>query len=78
MKNCRSGWLRQPDGSLILFDAAYEAFIEDPTLPHSIFELPGARTCAVEICSLSKTAVLPARGSAIRSFPRIWNAAACG
>ena len=43
-------------GSLILFDAAYEAFIEDPTLPHSIFELPGARTCAVEICSLSKTA----------------------
>lgn len=43
-------------GSLILFDAAYEAFIEDPTLPHSIFELPGAHTCAVEICSLSKTA----------------------
>ncbi len=43
-------------GSLILFDAAYEAFIEDPTLPHSIMELPGSNTCAIEICSLSKTA----------------------
>ena len=43
-------------GSIILFDAAYEAFIEDPSLPRSIFEIPGARTCAIEICSLSKTA----------------------
>ena len=43
-------------GSIILFDAAYEAFIEDPALPRSIFEIPGARTCAIEICSLSKTA----------------------
>jgi len=43
-------------GAVILFDAAYEAFIEDPALPHSIFELDGARTCAIEICSLSKTA----------------------
>lgn len=43
-------------GAVILFDAAYEAYIEDETLPRSIFELPGARTCAVEICSLSKTA----------------------
>ena len=41
---------------MILFDAAYEAFIEDDELPHSIFELEGARTCAIEICSLSKTA----------------------
>lgn len=44
------------NGSVILFDAAYEAFIEDETLPHSIFELKGAKTCAIEICSLSKTA----------------------
>lgn len=44
------------NGSVILFDAAYEAFIEDETLPHSIFEIDGARTCAIEICSLSKTA----------------------
>ena len=43
-------------GSVILFDAAYEAFIEDESLPHSIFELDGAETCAIEICSLSKTA----------------------
>ena len=43
-------------GAVILFDAAYEAFIEDDSLPHSIFEIEGARTCAVEICSLSKTA----------------------
>ena len=44
------------NGSVILFDAAYEAFIEDETFPHSIFELDGAKTCAIEICSLSKTA----------------------
>lgn len=44
------------NGSVILFDAAYEAFIEDEALPHSIFEIDGARSCAVEICSLSKTA----------------------
>ncbi|MBR5114234.1 MAG: LL-diaminopimelate aminotransferase [Oscillospiraceae bacterium] len=44
------------NGSVILFDAAYEAFIEDPALPRSIFEIDGARTCAIEICSLSKTA----------------------
>lgn len=43
-------------GSVILFDAAYEAFIEDESLPHSIFELDDAETCAIEICSLSKTA----------------------
>ena len=42
--------------AVILFDAAYEAFIEDPGLPHSIFEIDGARSCAIEICSLSKTA----------------------
>ena len=42
--------------AVILFDAAYEAFIEDETLPHSIFSIPGSRTCAIEICSLSKTA----------------------
>lgn len=44
------------NGSIILFDAAYEAFIENENLPHSIFEIEGAETCAIEICSLSKTA----------------------
>ncbi len=41
---------------IILFDAAYEAFIEEEEIPHSIFEIEGAETCAIEICSLSKTA----------------------
>lgn len=44
------------NGSVILFDAAYEAFIEEKELPRSIFEIEGAKTCAIEICSLSKTA----------------------
>ena len=44
------------NGMIILFDAAYEAFISDSSLPRSIFEIEGARTCAVEFCSLSKTA----------------------
>ena len=43
-------------GAVILFDAAYEAFIRDKGVPHSIFEIPGAERCAIEICSLSKTA----------------------
>ena len=42
-------------GALIIFDAAYEAFIEED-LPKSIFEIDGARNCAIEVCSLSKTA----------------------
>lgn len=42
--------------AVILFDAAYEAFVRDEDVPHSIFELPGAKTCAIEISSLSKTA----------------------
>ena len=44
------------NGSVILFDAAYERFITDPDVPHSIFELPGAKTCAIEFRSFSKTA----------------------
>jgi LL-diaminopimelate aminotransferase len=42
--------------ALILFDSAYESFISDESLPRSIFEIEGAKTCAIEICSLSKTA----------------------
>ncbi|MCP4720695.1 MAG: LL-diaminopimelate aminotransferase [Desulfobacteraceae bacterium] len=42
--------------ALILFDAAYEAFIQDDSLPHSIFEIEGARQVAVEFRSFSKTA----------------------
>jgi LL-diaminopimelate aminotransferase len=40
--------------AVILFDAAYEAYITDPELPHSIFEIPGARECAIEFRSCSK------------------------
>ncbi len=43
-------------GAVILFDAAYEAFISDDDVPHSIYEIEGAAECAVEISSLSKTA----------------------
>ena len=43
-------------GTVLLFDAAYESFITDPDLPRSIFEIPGAKTCAIVFCSLSKTA----------------------
>ena len=57
-RNQLQAWVEfaNENGAIILFDAAYEAFIEDETLPHSIFELDGAETCAIEICSLSKTA----------------------
>ena len=42
--------------ALILYDAAYEAYIQDPAIPHSIYEIRGARKCAVEFHSYSKTA----------------------
>ena len=43
-------------GSVILFDSAYEAFISQPGIPHSIFEVEGAKTCAIEFRSFSKSA----------------------
>jgi LL-diaminopimelate aminotransferase len=42
--------------TIIFFDAAYEAFITEPGIPHSIYEIPGAEKCAVEFRSFSKTA----------------------
>lgn len=44
------------NSAIILYDAAYECFITDPSLPRSIFEIEGAKECAIEFCSLSKTA----------------------
>ncbi|MBE6023926.1 MAG: LL-diaminopimelate aminotransferase [Cellulosilyticum sp.] len=44
------------NNAIILYDAAYECFISDPSLPRSIFEIEGAKECAIEFCSLSKTA----------------------
>jgi LL-diaminopimelate aminotransferase len=48
-------WARAHD-AVILFDAAYEAYIADPALPHSIYEIPGATECALELRSFSKRA----------------------
>jgi LL-diaminopimelate aminotransferase len=42
--------------AIIIYDAAYEAFITEDNIPRSIFQIEGARKCAIEICSLSKTA----------------------
>ncbi len=44
------------NNAVILFDSAYEAFIQDSSIPRSIFAVEGARKCAIEFCSLSKTA----------------------
>ncbi len=44
------------NGAVILYDAAYEAYITDETIPHSIYECEGARTCAIELRSFSKNA----------------------
>jgi len=53
-----AAWVRyaKENRALILFDAAYEAFIRDPSLPHSIYEIEGARDVAIEFRSFSKTA----------------------
>jgi LL-diaminopimelate aminotransferase len=48
-------WARAHD-AVILFDAAYEAYISDPALPRSIYEIPGAKECALELRSFSKRA----------------------
>lgn len=55
-------------GSLIIFDSAYEAFISGD-YPHSIYEIEGAKTCAVEICSFSKTAGFTGTRCAWTVFP---------
>jgi LL-diaminopimelate aminotransferase len=75
--------------AIILFDAAYEAFITDPSIPHSIYEIPGAKDVAIEFRSFSKTAgftgvrcaftvvpkTLRARNAAGESLPiqPLWN-----
>ena len=55
-------------GSLIIFDSAYEAFISGD-YPHSIYEIDGADSCAVEICSFSKTAGFTGTRCAWSIFP---------
>ncbi|MDP4807586.1 MAG: aminotransferase class I/II-fold pyridoxal phosphate-dependent enzyme, partial [Cyanobium sp. MAG_160] len=56
--------------ALILFDAAYEAFIQDPELPHSIYEIAGARECAIEFRSFSKNAGFTGTRCALTVVPR--------
>ena len=58
------------NGSVLLYDSAYEAFISQPELPHSIFEIEGARTCAIEFRSFSKTAGFTGTRCAYTVVPR--------
>jgi LL-diaminopimelate aminotransferase len=57
-------------GSIIFFDAAYEAYITDPTLPHSIYEIEGARDCAIEFRSFSKNAGFTGTRCALTVVPK--------
>jgi LL-diaminopimelate aminotransferase len=63
-------------GSIILFDAAYEAFITDPEIPHSIYEIPGARECAIEFRSFSKNAGFTGTRCALTVVPKTLTAKA--
>ena len=58
------------NNSLILFDAAYEAFITDPEIPHSIFEIEGAKDCAIEFRSFSKNAGFTGTRCALTVVPK--------
>lgn len=63
-------------GSIILFDAAYEAFITDPEIPHSIYEIDGARDCAIEFRSFSKNAGFTGTRCALTVVPKTLTAKA--
>jgi LL-diaminopimelate aminotransferase len=58
------------NGSIIFFDAAYEAYITDPSLPHSIYEIEGARDCAIEFRSFSKNAGFTGTRCALTVVPK--------
>lgn len=62
--------------SIILFDAAYEAFISDTSLPHSIYEIEGAKDCAIEFRSFSKTAGFTGTRCAFTVVPKTLTAKA--
>lgn len=63
-------------GSIILFDAAYEAFITDPDIPHSIYEIEEARDCAIEFRSFSKNAGFTGTRCALTVVPKTLTAKA--
>ncbi|MGN6506731.1 MAG: LL-diaminopimelate aminotransferase [Tepidisphaeraceae bacterium] len=58
------------NNALILYDAAYEAFITDPAIPHSIYEIPGAKEVAIEFRSFSKTAGFTGTRCALTVVPK--------
>ena len=62
-------WARA-HGTLIIYDAAYKAYITEKDVPHSIFEIEGARECAVECCSFSKNAGFTGVRCAYTVIPR--------
>ncbi len=64
------------NGSIIFFDAAYEAYITDPALPHSIYEIEGARECAIEFRSFSKNAGFTGTRCALTVVPKTLTAKA--
>jgi LL-diaminopimelate aminotransferase len=64
------------NGSIIFFDAAYEAFITDPAIPHSIYEISGARECAIEFRSFSKNAGFTGTRCALTVVPKTLTAKA--
>ena len=57
-KSALTEWVRYTieKGAVLLYDAAYESFIQEDGFPHSIYEIPEANTCAIEFCSFSKMA----------------------
>jgi len=65
-------WVKyaKENNSLILFDAAYEAFIQDDSIPHSIFEIEGAKDCAIEFRSFSKNAGFTGTRCAFTVIPK--------
>src|SRR3954451_22736697 len=60
--------------AIILFDAAYEVYIQDPAVPHSIYEIPGARDCAIEFRSFSKNGGFTGTPCAFTVVPKSLNA----
>ncbi len=70
-------WARKTD-ALLIFDAAYDAFIQDPALPHSIYEIDGAKEVAIEMRSFSKRAGFTGVRCAYTVVPKALTGATAG
>ncbi|MEA5514170.1 LL-diaminopimelate aminotransferase [Nodularia sp. UHCC 0506] len=77
-KEYLQGWVdyAKANNSIIFFDAAYEAYITDPAIPHSIYEIEGARECAIEFRSFSKNAGFTGTRCALTVVPKTLTAKA--